>query len=231
MINGIEIKNIYDWNSLLVKATNGDSKAQNEVAFYYENGLIVDNAIIVKIDKQLAFNWTKRSYESGDIQGIEAYANYLCDGEYKYCEKDVDLAMQLYEKAMNAGSDSAAYNLGLEYRNKQNFEKAFELYSKANQSGRFYQELTIGLCCYYGIGIEKDKVKALEIFNVINKDGNTEYEINEANFMIGKIYLEGEIVERSLEKARYYLELADNDGDHRSAQELLIVIGRQKMIN
>jgi len=225
MTDRIQIKNVYDWNSLLVKAENGDSNAQNEVASYYENGLIVDNAVIVEIDKQLAFDWTQKSYESGDIEGIESYANYLSDEKYKYCEKNVDLAMQLYERAMNAGSSSAAHNLGIEYRNKQNFGRAFELYSKAND------ELTIGLCYYYGIGIEKNKVKALEIFNVINKGCNTGYEINEANFMIGKIYLEGEVVERSIEKARYFLELADNDGDHRSAQEILIVIGRQKMIN
>ena len=44
--------------------------------------------------------------------------------------------------------------------------------------------------------------------------------------MIGKIYLEGEVVEKNIDKARYYLELADEDGDHRSAQEILIIIGR-----
>src|SRR5438874_13700974 len=99
MTDRIEIKNIYDWNSLLMKAANGDSNAQNKVASYYETGLIVDNAVIVEIDKQLAFNWTQESYESGDIEGIERYANYLSDGEYKYCEKNVDLAMQLYERA------------------------------------------------------------------------------------------------------------------------------------
>ena len=46
--------------------------------------------------------------------------------------------------------------------------------------------------------------------------------------MIGKIYLEGEIIEQSLEKARQYLELANKDGDHRSAQEILNIIGKEK---
>ena len=230
MTDKIEIQNTEDWNSLLEQATNGDSNAQNAVAAYYENGLVIHNDVVVEIDKQLAFNWVKRSYENGDMHGIEMYANYLCDGDYKYCEKDIDLAMLLYTKAMNSGSASAAYNLGLEYRSQQNFEYAFELYSKANRSHYFSKELTIGLCYYYGIGIEKDKLKALEFFYLVSKGYNTEYEINEANFMIGKIYLEGEVVERSLEKARFYLELADSDGDHRSAQELLLVIGRQKFI-
>ncbi|KPH14809.1 hypothetical protein [Chryseobacterium sp. ERMR1:04] len=53
--------------------------------------------------------------------------------------------MQLYEKAMNEGSTTATHSLGIEYRNKQNFKKAFELYKKANPSSEFFQELSIGL--------------------------------------------------------------------------------------
>ncbi len=229
----MEIKNIDDWSSLLVKAENGDGKAQNEVAYYYENGLTIGDIILVEVDPKLAFHWTKRAYGSGDIDGMQRYADYLSDGEYQYCEKDIDLAMQIYERAMNEGSGSAAYSLGLEYRNKQNFEKAFELYSIPGKSGNFYEELTVGLCYYYGIGTKKDRHKAFEIFKLIHTDssGHSQYEIEEANFMIGRIFLDGEVVEPSIEMARYYLELADQDRDHRSAQELLIVLGRKKMIN
>ena len=74
-------------------------------------------------------------------------------------------------------------------------------------------------------------MKASDIFKSVNNDVNSQYEIDEANYYIGKIYLEGEIVEQSIEKAGYYLELADSDGDHRSAQELLLIIGRSKFIN
>lgn len=231
MSENFNIQSIEDWNSLLEKANNGNSEAMNELVFYYNNGLIIDNIEIVKPDPQLSFEWTKKSYESGDIEGTITYAHYLSDGEYKYVERNIELAMELYEKAMNQGNLYATYSLGLEYRNKQNFEKAFELYVKSNRSEDFYPELTLGLCYYYGIGTPKDKLKAFEIFKIINTDINTQFEIDEANYLLGKIYLEGEIVEQSLDKARYHLELADKDGDHRSAQELLIVIGRSKFIN
>jgi TPR repeat protein len=132
---------------------------------------------------------------------------------------------------MNEGSTAAAHSLGIEYRNKQNFEKAFELYQKADASSEFFPELSIGLCYYYGIGTPKDKIKALEIFEKVEIGKHSGYEVDEANYLIGKIYLEGEIIEQSLDKAREYLELANKDGDHRSALELLIIIGQRKMIN
>ncbi|QQR99206.1 MAG: sel1 repeat family protein [Sphingobacteriales bacterium] len=227
----INIKNIDDFNLLLLKAENGDSEAMNEVSGYYEDGWSYDKIEIVKCDKKLAFYWTKRSYESGNIDGMVRYANYLNDGIYEHCDKDIELAMKLYEKAMNNGSEIATFNLGIEYRNKQQFEKAFELYKKADSSENYYAELTVGLCYYYGIGTKKNKLKALEFFKSIDKHYNSEYDIDEANYFIGKMYLEGEVVEQSIETARKYLELADKDGDHRSAQELLLIIGRTRNIN
>jgi uncharacterized protein len=231
MIENFNITDFDSWNSLLDKAENGDSNAMNEVAFLFENGLTIEDKEIVQTNPQLAFEWTKKSYESGNLDGIIEYANYLSDGKYIYCDKNIELAMQLYEKAMNAGSLQAAHSLGIEYRNFQNFEKAFELYSKASPSSEFLPELSIGLCHYYGIGTQTDKTKAFEIFKQINIGHNSEYEVDEANYLIGKIYLEGEVVEKSIENARRYLELADKDGDHRSAQELLILIGRERLIH
>ncbi len=231
MTDNFKISNENDWNSLIEKAEDGNSDAMNEVAFHFNNGLTIDNIEIIKPNPQLAFEWTKKSYEKGNIDGMVNYADYLSDGEYLYCEKNIDLAMKLYEEAIDKGSSSAIHNLAIEYRNKQNFDKAFELYLKANRSNEFYPELSIGLCYFYGIGTKKDKLKSFEIFQIINSNKNSQYEVDESNYLIGKIYLEGEIIEQSIDKARHYLELADKDGDHRSAQELLLIIGRTTNTN
>jgi TPR repeat protein len=231
MADSFEIKSDADWKDLLSKAEQGNGDAMNEVAFFYENGFAIGNIVLVEPNLQLAFNWTKKSFEIGNLDGIVRYADYLSDGDYTYCEKNIELAMELYKVAMNAGSLDAAHRLGIEYRNKQNFNKAFEMYLKANIPAELYPDLSIGLCYYHGIGIPKDKTKALEIFKSLKPDSSTQYEIDEANYLIGKIYLEGEIVEKSIETARHYLELADKDGDHRSAQELLLIIGRKAMLN
>jgi hypothetical protein len=69
---------------------------------------------------------------------------------------------------------------------------------------------------------------AFEMFNDISKaeSGNYQYAVDEANYFLGKIYLDGEIVEKSIIKARTFLQLANADDDHRSAHELLMIIGK-----
>lgn len=227
----MEIKTINEWHNLLLQAENGDTHAMNEVALIFREGLKIDNAEIVQIDTKKAFNWTKKAYENGDLEAMEEYADYLTERENGVCEVDIELGMKLYQKCSDNGSKSATFSLGLEYRNKQQFEKAFDLYQQSQQSEDFYRELTLGLCYYYGIGVKKNRLKSLELFLNINSENNSQYEIDEANYLIGEIYLQGEVIEQDIDKARYYLELADKDGDHRSAQELLIVIGRTKNIN
>jgi len=224
----MEINSLNDWNNLLLLAKNGDSNSQIEVAYHYRNGLLINGFEIVKKDEQEAFHWTKKAYENGNVEAMEEYADYLSDRDCAFCEMNIELAMDIYEKCISLGSTRASYNLGLEYRNKQNFEKAFQLYVQSEQTEEFYKNLTVGLCYYYGVGVKKDKLKSLEIFKSIQIPFCSDYEVDEANYMIGKIYLEGDVVEQSLETARHYLELADKDGDHRSAQEILIVIGRKK---
>ncbi len=222
----MDINTTEKWNDLLKKAELGDTSAQFEVATIYENGLNIDNLEIVKKNIQSAFSWTKKAYENGHKKAKISYAHYLTDRNNPPGVLDIELGMKLYEEEMNNGDKDATYCLGLEYRNRQEFEKAFDHYVKANRNEEFFQELTIGMCYYHGVGVTKDKLKALEIFKSIALPNVTPYEVDEANYMIGKIYLEGEVVKKDIDKARFHLELADKDGDHRSAQEILIIIGR-----
>lgn len=222
----MEITTLEQWSNLLKKAELGDASAQFNVATIYEDGLHLDNREIIGRDIQQAFLWTKKAFENGHKEAKISYANYITDRVNPIGVLDIELGISLYEEEMNSGNNYATYCLGLEYRNKQEFEKAFEHYGRAKRNEAFYPELTIGLCYYFGVGVQKDRLKALELFNKIAEPHATQYEVDEANYWIGKIYLEGEVVEKDINKARQYFELADRDGDHRSAQELLIVIGR-----
>lgn len=222
----MEIKTTEDWNEILKKAESGDADAQFEVAIIYSDGLIIDKQEIVKQDIHSSFTWTKKAYESGHKDAKIYYAHYLTDRNNPIGVLDSELGMRLYEEEMKDGNRYAIFCIGLEHRNRRNYEKAFEYYQLANRNEDFYQELTVGMCYYYGIGVTKDKLRALEIFQSIDLPNVTPYEVDETNYMIGKIYLEGEVVKQDIDKARFHLELADRDGDHRSAQEILIIIGR-----
>jgi len=218
------ISNIEDWKKLLAEAENGSNLLQLEVAMLFENGVEINGFEIVKKDAAQDFKWTKIAYENGNLDALVRYADYLSSGYNG--EKNLELAIHLYEKGMEFGSSIAAFNLGIEYRNKQEFEHAFRYYQKAKTMNSESEDFTIAKCYYYGIGTEKDKCKAIDILNNITFPQNNQYEVDEANYMIGMLYLEGEVVEKSIKTARHYLELANQDEDHRSAQEILQIIGR-----
>lgn len=222
-----EILDLPSWKKLLLKAESGDNVSQLEVSEYYETGIEV-NGVVVALNKEKAFYWVKTAYENGNNNALIKYADYLSIGEY--CKKDKNLAITLYKKGITLGNDTAAYNLAIEYRNELNFKKAFEYYQKAKGLNSNFEDFTIAKCYYYGIGVEKDRNKAFTILKQIKLPANTEYEVDEANYYIGKIYLEGEVVEQSIAKSRYYLELANKDEDHNSAKELLFIIGRTENI-
>jgi len=215
------IKDQNYWLQLLQLAESGDAEAQWDVALHYDSGVTFEGNEIVPIDNKLAYEWTKKAYKNGNIEAGVSYANYLSDG--KYCAKNTKKAMRLYEEAMKAGSLSAAHNLGTEYRDKKDFKTAFSLYKKDET------DFSIGMCYYYGIGVAKNKLKALKLFKKWLKQGDclNGYETDEANYLIGRLYLEGEVVKQSIKKARHYLQLADTDYDHRSAQQILWIIGRK----
>lgn len=179
------------------------------------------------IDK--TFEEVKSEYENGNKDYIEEYAIFLRDG--KACEKNIELSIKLFEEAINNNlTVISTVSLGFIYRDKQNFEKAFEYYCKAEKFDDTFHPEMIANCYYYGIGIEKNKTKALEIYKQINLTNSTKKTIQDANYRIGKIYLEGEVVEKSIEKARHYLELANEDNDCENSQSLLLILGRNKHI-
>lgn len=218
-----------NWDALLQSATAGDNIAQFEVGYYYDYGLLIEEAMVVTEDKSKAFEWYYRAYNNGNADAITRVADFLSEGIY--CEKNIELAIELYKKGIDNGSAAAANNLGTIYRDNQDYKTAFEFYQIAQAFDKSCS-LKLAICYHWGIGTEKDLKKAYDILFKISQDlpdtNDSQYEIDEANYLLGRIYLDGEVIEKSIEKARHFLKLADADNDHRSAQELLIIIGRNE---
>jgi TPR repeat protein len=222
-----KISSYDDWTALLELAEAGDGSAQKEAASYYDFGLTLSGVTIVPEDKLKAFEWYNRAYRNGNDDAIIRIADFLSEGIY--CDLNIELAIGLYKKGIAKGSSIAATNLATVFRNEHDYTKAFELYNIAQDIDKS-NSLELAICYYFGIGTEKNSKKAyeilLEISQNISQFGHFQYDIDEANYLLGKIYLDGDVVERSIQKACYFLKLADTDNDHPSAQHLLAVIGR-----
>lgn len=218
-----------EWKDLRHRAELGDPQAQFEIGSFLEDRISIGETVLIEPDSCKAFEWFKKSAEKGNPDGLRRMADYLSEG--LVTEQNISLAIKLYEKAIEKGDGSAANNLAAVYRDMAEFRKAFELYQLSQKLDGYQYSLTVALCHLYGIGTEPDKNKAFTMLEAISNDqkgGSCQYDVDEANFLLGQIYLRGDVVPQSLDLAREYLELADSDGDHPSAQELLKVIGRAK---
>ncbi len=218
------------WKNLLAKARKGDAIAQNEVGDHFSFGFKTSaNKIIVRQSLTSAFAWYERAAKQDVVEALTNLADFLSEG--KGCEKDINKAVDYYLLAIQKGSSRAALNLGTVYRDKGNFTKAFEYYLLADKLNNVDYSFTIGLCYYYGLGVSIDKEIACKHFLKVSGNkaqAHTQYEVDEANYILGVSYLTGEGVNKSLQKARAFLTLANQDNDHRSAKELLFIIGQTK---
>ena len=136
----------------------------------------------------------QRSLQNGDtVTGVSLQKMvFKLDAGPVIAEKKIDLdtdinATELYQKGIEKGISFAAINLATIYRDKNEFEKAFELYQVAQKLGKT-NLIELAYCYHYGIGTKQNKYLALEIFQKIVNDNsenrNCEFEIENANYYI-----------------------------------------------
>lgn len=217
------------FNALLIKAKNGATDAQFKIACIYSDGLKNNNnKIVVKQNYNRAYKWFEKAANGGDVCALNNLGNLVCDG--LGCVKDVSKAIEIYEKAILKGYSPSANNLATIFRDKGNYQKAFEYHLLAEKIAKISYSFIVGLCYFNGLGVNIDKEKACKIFLKVSVDKqnyHSQFEIDEANYLLGYSYLNGEGVKKSLTIARKYLQKADKDNDHRSSQELLVILGRK----
>ena len=218
---------IKKYQDVLVQAKKGKSNAQYELGNFYEDGLTVKNKEVLRPNQQEALKWFKKAYKNGNSNAAVRYADYLSIGDH--CHKDLELAIKIYKSEITSGNYMAYSNLAKTYCKEKKYKWAIKLYRKIQKEFEI-NSIELAYCFYFGLGTKLNKLRALEIFKLISKDKsnnrNCESEINEANYYIGMIYLEGRALKRSIKKARKYLTLANVNNDHESAIELLNILGK-----
>jgi TPR repeat protein len=205
------------------KSRSGNAESQYLLATYYSDGLSIDNEVKLKPNRGKAFQLYKLAFENGHESAIVAYANYLLDEkDENYNEK---LGITLLLQAIKQKDFSGAYNLAKHYSLKGHYKKAFQYYLLVEKMGG-YGYFEIGMCYYFGLGTTKDISNAIKYFKALikNEYWHSEYEFEEANYILGRLYLEGIHLKKSISKAIYHLNIANRENDHRSAQDILLFL-------
>ena len=147
---------------------------------------------------------------------------------YRYgegVEQDYTKALEWYNKAANAGNDSAMYSIGYMYDYgegvEQDYTKALEWYNKAANAGNSAAINNIGYMYEFSEGVEQDYSKALEWYNKAVNAGNAaawyNKAVNAGNAAamnnIGRMYEFGKGVEQDYTKSLEWYNKAANAGN------------------
>ena len=196
-------------------ADQGHPIAQNNLGFWYQEGKGVEQ------DFAEALKWYRKAAE----QGLAAAQNNLgwCYEEGKGIEQDYAEAVNWYRKAAEQGNPSAQYNLGLCFEEGKgipnaSFRVAVNWYTKAAEQNYTKAQIALGTCYQEGRGVQKDYVKAMELFEeaLVLGDGNAKAKIDCLN---NQIDAERKAQEEAERKAREEAERKAREEAERKAKE------------
>lgn len=161
-----EVKTIEKIEIIQNLAIQNDVKAQRALARLYNYG--VENyetgEIILKKDKEKAFEWYQKAALNGDAKSQWFVGIMYFRGEG--IEQDYKKAAEWYEKSAMQGDASAQLDLAEMYRNgkviDQNLPKAFEWFEKAALNGIDSAQLNVGIMYQEGRGVKQNLEKAFE---------------------------------------------------------------------
>ena len=156
-------------------------------------------------DFEKAFEWYSKAVENDDIWAASNLGILYYQG--KGCTQDKAKAEELFEQYAIDFYDMR--DIGDLYSDEEEFEKAFEWYSKAVENDDNWAAFNLGKLYYQGKGCTQDKAKAEELFNEFAEGGN---------YMktIGNFYSEQE----EFDKAIMWYSRAVDEGDEEAKEKL-----------
>lgn len=143
----------FEWYSKA--AAQGYAKAEYNVGYFYENGVVVEKNVIK------AFEWYSKAATQG-LAAAECAVGY-CYEEGEGIEKNIAKAFEWYSKAATQGLAAAERSVGRFYYKgmgvEKNATKAFEWYSKAAAQGDAMAQYILALFYTDGTGVVKNEGK------------------------------------------------------------------------
>lgn len=230
------------YDDLLIKANNGDSRAQYLIGCFYYYGRKVET------NHSIASNWFIKSAEQNlvDAQTILGYQYMYGDG----VAKDIDKAIELLEKAHGQGSAYACFLLGKIYhfdpQKKSRFtasgyyvwaiemgsteakryradmymdtgeyKEALNLYVRALKEGCVESAFNAANMFEYGRGCEVNDELAFNLYLHAAENG-----LMMAQHNVGAYYYNAKYVEKDIQKAFDWYLKAANQGSAMSQHNI-----------
>ncbi|MEM6864682.1 MAG: serine/threonine-protein kinase [Bacteroidota bacterium] len=183
-------------------------------------GLDVDSAKAKSYYKK-AFKDVKKLSDEGNPEALNIHGIMYRMGTN--VEQDFERSKELYKKAAEQDHPAAIENLAWISKNDKNYEEAFKMYEKCKDLNRYPCYRGLGDMYRFGQYVEKDSVKALELYKVAAENGDLTSQFN-----LGVFYKNGVFVKKDGIKAIQWLSKAAEKGHLAAQNELGILYYRDK---
>jgi len=120
---------------------------------------------------------------------------------------DDEQAEQWFRRAVENGSDCAAYALGKLLQSEHRMEEAAHGYDHAAARGNEFAQYRLAKLCLAGNGVPKDVGRAVELLDASAEQGNPY-----ADYLLGKLCLDGTMVQQNVALGMAYMERAAMQG-------------------
>ena len=209
------------WQALLARATRGDPEAEWEVAARYGDGCKNHaGKIAVRRSRRKAAKWFRRAAEHGLSAAQNTLGVVLSNGDG--VRKNVDEALFWLRRAYRAGNACAAQNIAITYRQAGDLRAAVKWFRKSVEANDGDALVQLGIHYYWGKGVRKNPKAAVRCFRMATSAKFISgFGRDDAFFLLGLAYSQGEGVTTSISKAKRLLERANLDNDHPAARKML----------
>jgi hypothetical protein len=210
-----------EWQSLLVRAKNGDPEAQWEVADKYADGCKDKRGkVIVRRSAAKAAQWFRLAAERGSTPAQNSLGVLLGNGNG--VRKNVEEALLWLKKSFRAGDSCAAQNIAITYRENGDLQTAFKWFRRAAEAGDGDALIELGIHYYWGKGVRRNPRAAVRCFRNATKAKNISgVGRDDAFFFLGIASCEGRGVPVSISNAKKFFKQANIDSDHVAAAKML----------
>ncbi|KAJ3440749.1 activator of c kinase protein 1-related [Anaeramoeba flamelloides] len=187
------------------KAEEGDGFSQNIRGIMYLEGNGVEK------NKEVAFQWFKKSAKNNEITGMNNLAIAFHTG--KGVKKNHAKSFKWFKRAAKLGYPSAVNNVGVCYLNGEGTEKdlemAYKWFNRSLENGNILSCNSIGYMLLMGETIKRDPKKAVKLFFKGDQLGNVNCTLS-----IGYCYTSSDGLPKDDEKAfQYFLKAAEQKDD------------------
>jgi hypothetical protein len=172
----------------------------------------------VKLSNKKAIYWYRKACLKKHPLAYSNLAYFYKNGIV--VSRDLKMAYELYFKSYDLGISESGFSIAMMYFQRKKYREAKIWLNKIIQLDEYFGEAMFELARFYnyGLGVEQSYSKAYELYkSALNTEYITQYTKEEIFFEIGKMYFFGNYLSKSIPKAKYLIELSNQDNDHENA--------------